>query len=79
MANLCSPTVLLLVPTGVVIFNISDTSVNTDLAISRCTGINLILLPDQNKMLLKLSLSKLKLLIINEISMVSNSRLLHIH
>ena len=73
------PTVLLMAPTGVAAVNISGTTVNTGLAIPKDAGINLPPLPDQKKTLLRLSLSELKLLIIDEISMVSNNRLLHIH
>ena len=73
------PTVLLMAQTGVAAVNISGTAVNTALAIPKHTGINLPPLPDQKKTLLRLSLSELKLLIIDEISMVSNNRLLHIH
>ena len=73
------PTVLLMAPTGVAAVNISGTTVNTGLAIPKHVGINLPPLPDQKKTLLRLSLTELKLLIIDEISMVSNNRLLHIH
>ena len=60
-------------------FNIIGTTVNTALAIPKHAGINLPPLPDQKKTLLRLSLSELKLLIIDEILMVSNNRPLHIH
>ena len=73
------PTVLLMAPTGVAAVNIGGTTVNTGLAIPKHAGINLPPLPDQKKTLLRLSLSELKLLIIDEISMISNNRLLHIH
>ena len=73
------PTVLLMAPTGVTAVNVGGTTVNTGLAIPKHTGINLPPLPDQKKTLLRLTLSALKLLIIDEISMVSNNRLLHIH
>jgi len=73
------PTVLLMAPTGVAAVNISGTTVNTGLAIPKHAGMNLPPLPDQKKTLLRLSFSELKLLIIDEISMVSNNRLLHIH
>ena len=77
--NLSLATVLLMAPTGVAAVNISGTTVNTALAIPKHAGINLPPLPDQKKTLLRLSLSELKLLIIDEVSMVSNNRLLHIH
>jgi len=67
------PTVLLMAPTGVAAVNISGKTVNTGLAIPKHAGINLPPLPDQKKMLLRLSFSELKL------PMVSNNRLLHIH
>ncbi|XP_078381380.1 ATP-dependent DNA helicase Pif1-like [Oculina patagonica] len=73
------PTVLLMAPTGVAAVNISGTTVNTALGIPKDAGINLPPLPDQKKTLLRLSFSELKLLIIDEISMVSNNMLLHIH
>ena len=62
------PTVLLMAPTGVAAVNISGTTINTGLAIPKHAGINLPPLPDQKKTLLRLSLSELKLLIIDEIS-----------
>ena len=73
------PTVLLMAPTGVAAVNISGMTVNTGLAIPKHAGIKLPPLPDQKKTLLRLSFSKLKLLIIDEISMISKNRLLHIH
>ena len=73
------PTVLLMAPTGVAAVKISGTTVNTGLAIPKHAGINLPLLPGQKKTLLRLMLSELTLLIIDEILMVSNNRLLHIH
>ena len=72
------PTVLLMAPTGVAAINISGTTVNTALSIPINVGLNLTPLSDQ-KTLLRLSLNELKLLIIDEISMVSNNKLLHIH
>ena len=72
------PTVLLMAQTGVAAVNICGTTVNTSLAIPKHAGINLPPLPDQKKTLLRLGLSELKLLIIDEISMISNNRLLHI-
>ena len=72
------PTVLLMAPTGVAAVNTSGTTVNTGLAIPKHAGINLPPLPDQKETLLRLGLRELKLLIIDEISMVSNNRLLHI-
>ncbi|KAL9977715.1 hypothetical protein ACROYT_G015152 [Oculina patagonica] len=73
------PTVLLMASTGVAAINISGTTINTALAIPKDTGIHLSPLSDQKKTLLRLTLSELKLLIIDEISMVSNNMLLHIH
>lgn len=73
------PTVLLMAPTGVAAVNISGTIINTALAIPKQTGDKLPALSDQRKTQLRVLLSELKLIIIDEISMVSNSMLLHIH
>ena len=55
------------------------TTVNTALAIPKETGDNLPAISDKKKTQMRLSLSELKLIIIDEISMVSNRTLLHIH
>ena len=73
------PSVLLMDPTGVSAINIGGTTVNTTLAIPKETGDNLPATSDKKKTQMRLSLSELKLIIIDEISMVSNTTLLHIH
>ena len=73
------PTVLLMAPTGVAAINIDGTTINTALSIPKETGDNVPAMSDQKKTQLRLSLSDLKLIIIDEISMVGNTTLLHIH
>jgi hypothetical protein len=73
------PTVLLLAPTGVAAINIDGTTVNTGLAIPKETGEYLPAMSDQRKTQYRISLKDLKLIIIDEISMVGNITLLHIH
>jgi hypothetical protein len=73
------PTVLLLAPTGVAAINIDRTTVNTGLAIPKETGDYLRGMSDQKKTLYRISLKDLKLIIIDEISMVGNITLLHTH
>ena len=73
------PTVLLMAPTGVSAINIDGTTVNTALAIPKLTGDNLPTMSDQKKTQMRVSMSELKLIIIDEISMVSNITLVHIH
>ena len=73
------PTALLMAPTGVAAINIKGTTINTALAIPKETGDNLPAMSDQKKTQFRLSLSYLKLIIIDEISMVGNTTLLHIH
>ena len=73
------PTVLLMAPTGVAAINIDGTTINTDLAIPIEAGDNVPAMSDQRKTLLRLTLADLKLIIIDEISMVGNTTLLHIH
>ena len=66
-------------PTGVAAINIDGTTINTALAIPVQTGDNVPAISDQKKTQMRLSLSELKLIIIDEISMVGNITLLHIH
>ena len=73
------PTVLLMAPTGVSAINIEGTTINTALAIPKDAGENLPAMSDQKKTQMRLSLSELKLIIIDIVSMVSNRRVLHIH
>ncbi|RUA05461.1 MAG: hypothetical protein DSY43_04560, partial [Gammaproteobacteria bacterium] len=73
------PTVLLMAPTGVAAININGTTINTALAIPKETGDSVPPMSDQKRTQMRLSLSELKLIIIDEISMVGNTTLLHIH
>ena len=73
------PTVLLMAPTGVAAININGTTINTALAIPKETGDNVPAMSDQKRTQMRISLSELKLIIIDEISMVANTTLLHIH
>ena len=73
------PTVLLMAPTGVAAINIDGTTINTALAIPKETDDNLRALSDQKKTQMRMLLADLKLIIIDEISMVANTTLLHIH
>ena len=74
-----NPTVLLSAPTGVAAININGTTINTALAIPKNTGDTLPAMSDQKRTQMRLLLSELKLLVIDEISMVSNTALHHIH
>ena len=73
------PTVLLMAPTGVAAININDIIINTALSIPKETGDNVPPLSDHKKTQLRMLLSELKMVIIDEISMVANTTLLHIH
>ena len=73
------PTVLLMAPTGVAAINIEGTTINSALAIPKNVGYKLPAMSDPKKTQMRLLLSEVKLLIIDEISMVSNVTLLHIH
>ena len=74
-----NPTVSLMAPTGVAAININGTTIHTALAIPKESGDNLPPLSDQKRTQIRIALSDLKLVIIDEISMVSNATLLHIH
>ena len=73
------PSVLLMAPTGVDAININGTTINTALGIPKEASNNLPALVDQKRTQLRISLAELKLIIIDEISMVGNTTLLHIH
>ena len=73
------PTVLLMTPTGVAAININGTTIHTALAIPKESGDNVPPMSDQKRTQIRMSLTELKLIIIDEISMVSNTTLLHIH
>ena len=66
-------------PTGVAAINIDGTTINTGLAIPTETGDYLPAMSEQRKTQYRLSLKDLKLIIVDEISMVGNTTLLHIH
>ena len=78
-SNAEKPTVLLMAPTGVAAININGTTIHTALAIPKEAGENVPPMSDQKRTQIRISLSELKLIIIDEISMVSNTTLLHIH
>ena len=73
------PTVLLMAPTGVSAIHIGGTTIHTALAIPKEKGDNVPAISDQKKTQMRLTLSELKLIIIDGISMVSNITLLHRH
>ena len=72
-------TVLLVAPTGVAAVNISGTTINSASAIPKDVGDTLPAMSDQKKTQLRMSLAELKLIIIDEVSMVANTTLLNIH
>ena len=74
-----SDSLLLMAPTGVSAINRSRTTVNTALAIPKETGKNLPAMSHQKKTQMRVSLSELRLIIIGELSMISNITLLQIH
>lgn len=73
------PTVLLTAPTGVAAINIDGTTVNTALGIPKEASDSLPPMSDQKRTQMRISLKELKLIIIDEISMVGNTTLIHIH
>ena len=76
------PSVLLLAPTGVAAINIhvGRNTINSGLAISKnIFGEHVGPLSDESKSALRAKLSNLKLLVIDEVSMVSNLMLKYIH
>ena len=66
-------------PTGVAAINIDGTTVRTALVIPRESGDKIPPMSDQKRTQIRLALSDLKLIIIDEISMVSNTLFLEIH
>ena len=66
-------------PTGVAAINIAGATINTALAIPKEAGDNVPAMSDQKKTQLCLLLADLKLVIVDEISMVGNTTLLHVH
>ena len=74
------PSVLLLAPTGVAAINISGTTICTGLGIPKdAQSYSLPALSDISRATLRNQLSELQMIIIDEVSMVSNKMLLHIH
>ena len=73
------PTVALMAPTGVAAININGTTIHTALSIPKESGDFAPKMSDQTRTQLRLTLSELKLIIVDEISMVANTTLLHIH
>ena len=73
------PSVLLMAPTGVAAININGTTIHTALAIPKECGNSVPAMSDQKRTQMRLSFAELKLIIIDEISMVSNTGLLQIH
>ena len=72
--------VLLLAPTDVGAINIGGTTIHTGLNIPvGSSGKHLPLLSDKMRSMLRNKLSEVKVLIFDEVSMVSNDLLLHIH
>ena len=66
-------------PTGVAAININGTTIHTALSIPKESGDFAPKMSDQKRTQLRLTLSELKLIIVDEISMVANTTLLHIH
>ena len=74
------PTVLKIAPTGVAAININGLVINSALAIPKNVyGEHIASLPHERLSILQCKLKDLKLIIIDEISMVSNKMLKHIH
>ena len=72
--------VLLLAPTGVAAVNIAGTTIHSALGIPiDCRGLQVPKLSNKRRCSLRLEFEDLKAIIIDEISMVSNKLLLHIH
>ena len=68
------PNVLLLAPTGVAAININETTIHSGLGIPfESRGMTVPKLPDKRRCNLRIDLSDVKAIIIDEISMVSNN------
>ena len=80
VCKLDKPKVLLLAPTGVAAINISGTTIHSGLSIPpEARGKSVPKLSDEKRSLLRSKFSELKVIIIDEISMVSSMLLLYIH
>ena len=64
-------------PTGVAAININGTTIHTALSIPKESGDFAPKMSDQKRTQLRLTLSELKLIIVDEISKVANTTLLH--
>ena len=73
------PTVALMAPTGVAAINNNGTTIHTALSIPKESGYFAPKMCDQKRTQLRLTLPELKLIIVDEISMVANTTLLYIH
>ena len=72
--------VLLLAPTGVAAININGNTIHSGLGIpDECQGLVVPKLSDKKRCTLRMQLSDVKVVIIDEISMVSNKLLLYVH
>ena len=72
--------VLLLAPTGVAAININGNTIHSGLGIPvECQGLVVPKLSDKRRCTLRMQLSDVKVIIIDEISMVSNKLLLYVH
>ena len=77
--NSYRPTVALMAPTGVAAININGTTIHTALSIPKESGDFAPPMSDQKRTQLRLTLSELKIIIVDGISMVANTTFLHIH
>ncbi|XP_057305364.1 uncharacterized protein LOC130642292 [Hydractinia symbiolongicarpus] len=79
--NLEKDKILILAPTGVAAINIEGNTIHSALGIpaDRSFTKNISKLSDKKKCMLRNKLSELRVIVIDEISMVSNKLLLHIH
>ena len=66
-------------PTGVAAVNIDGTTINSALAIPKDVGDTLPSMSDLKKTQLRISLAELKLIVIDDVSMVANTTLPNIH
>ena len=73
------PKILLLAPTGVAAINIDGTTINNGLSINPNTPDFLVKKPDLVKSKLRCDYSEVEFVILDEILMVSNITMLHIH
>lgn len=66
-------------PTGIAAINIDGMTINSSLGIPKETASYLPAMSDQKKTQYRLTLKEVKLIIIDKISMVGNTTLLHVH